>query len=123
MVFVGIVFTVGPPISSWTYRMSEYALFFVDVDAQRQRCTRAPFFASASHRGPEKICWNLAKASLALATAIFPRSDASRLRRAGSVSFAIAASMRRSASVSMRETKNDATEATGRKSPPELAYC
>lgn len=50
----GIVFTVSAPISSSTYKTSLYSLFFVPVEAHKILCVRAPFFASFSHRSPEK---------------------------------------------------------------------
>ena len=53
----GIVFTVSGPISSSTYITSRYSGFFVEVEAQRQRCFVAPFAASASQRSPENSSW------------------------------------------------------------------
>src|SRR5205814_647365 len=98
-----------------------YALFFVDVEAQRQRCTRAPREASFSQRGPEKISPYFRKASFALATAVFPLRPSSSRRAAGSEVCASFASIRLSVSVSTRETKNDATEATDDRSLPSAA--
>jgi hypothetical protein len=83
----------------------------VDVDAQRQRCARAPLASSASQRAPENSSLYRWYASFALATASLP------FRSSG----APASSSRRSASVSTRETKKLATDATGPGSPLEPA--
>src|SRR5258708_18907418 len=101
--------------------MPEYALFFVGVEAQRQRCTRAPLFARDSQRGRAKIRLYFSKASFALATAIFPFNDSRRTRAAGSDTDGSLISIRLSVSVSIRETKNEATECTECKLPPCLA--
>ena len=55
MVSAGIVLTVSGPMSSSTYITSLYAGFFVEVDAHRQRCGRAPAAASVSQRSPENV--------------------------------------------------------------------
>ena len=44
--------TVSGPISSSTYITSRYAGFFVEVDAQRQRCLCAPLPSRYSQRAP-----------------------------------------------------------------------
>ena len=103
------MFTVSGPISSSTYITSRYSGFFVEVDAQRQRCVVAPLPARNSQRGPENVSCQWRYASLAFAIASLPLSR---------VAWPPISSSRRSASVSTRETKKLATEATFAGSPP-----
>ena len=89
---------------------SRYSGFFVEVDAQRQRCGVAPLPARNSQRSPLNACWKCSYASFAFAIASLPRS--------ASASSVPIASRRLSASVSTRETKKLATECTFVGSPP-----
>ena len=112
------MFTVSGPISSSTYFTSEYFGFFVPVLAHRGRCTLAPRAASAFHRGDEKISPKRPYASRALATASFPISDSAVSAFGEPGHRSTADSRSGSTAVSTRETKNDATDATLRGSPP-----
>src|SRR3954465_3533546 len=80
---------------------SRYSGFLVEVDAHRQRCGEAPLAASFSQRSPDNgslwVWWGI----FALAVASLPLSS----------SWPPISSRRLSASVSTRETKNEATDA------------
>ena len=51
----GMVLTVSGPMRESMYRMSGYAGFLVEVEAQSGRWTRAPRADSAYHRGTPKV--------------------------------------------------------------------
>ena len=108
----GIVFTVSGPMSSSTYMTSRYAGFLVLVLAQSGRCSRAPFAASASHRGAGELLAEQPVGELARwRSRPCPCSARSRSRSPPRRASAASASRRLSISVSTRLTKKLATEA------------
>ena len=53
----GSVLTVSGPISVSTYLVSGYAGFFVLVEAQSGRCTRAPAARSSANGSASNTTW------------------------------------------------------------------
>src|SRR5512140_3952809 len=117
-----MVFTVSGPTSSSTYFTSEYFGFFVPVLAHKGRCTRAPRAARERHCGVSEIARNLAYASRALATAVFPRRERAVSAFGEPGHRSTVERSRASTAVSILETKKEATDATFRGSPPAAIH-